>query len=117
MMIDREEITVTSKNGNDLSTILAVSDQPSTSVVIVSHGYDAKKDESAFELTDLGYDVVIFDYQGCGDSEGDFEKKTVTRDIEDLTAVIDYFDKDEGVIIYGSSFKALLLTIIFTHPL
>jgi alpha-beta hydrolase superfamily lysophospholipase len=104
--MNREELNINSRNGNSLSCIIAYPDHPVEATIVVSHGYKAQKDESAFELVNLGYDVVIFDYQGCGDSEGHLKDKTATRDIEDLKSIIDFIDIEQKIIIYGASFGA-----------
>lgn len=64
---------------------------------ILSHGFTVDGTEShrmflklANRLAMNGMIVINFDYRGSGYSDGEFEDLTVTREIEDLKAVVDY---------------------------
>lgn len=64
-------------------------------VVIMCHGFAYFKEEdgifteSAKRLAKLGYAVYYFDFSGCGESEGDYSKTTLTKLIADLRSVYD----------------------------
>lgn len=50
-----------------------------------------------------GYNGVRFDFRGCGESSRSFGEQTLSTRIEDLEAVIEYFDPTVAVL-FGSSF-------------
>jgi len=118
-----EKVFIKSKNGNKLACLVA---KPTKieGLVISSQGFSSTKDKFQYksllnELPKLGFIVVVFEYQGLGESEGEFKEKTHTRDLEDLKSVVDYahnlfqFNK-EKFFIFGSSsggFTALILAL------
>ncbi|MCX2818275.1 alpha/beta hydrolase [Haladaptatus sp. F3-133] len=74
--------------------------------IFFSHGFVS--DMSGYErrserAVDEGYDAVRFDHRGCGGSSRLFGEQTLTTRIEDLCAVVDYFDASSYVL-FGSSF-------------
>jgi len=50
-----------------------------------------------------GYDAIRFDFRGCGDSDGTFLDQTLTHKLDDLAAVLAYFDPGSYAL-FGSSF-------------
>lgn len=62
-------------------------------VVIMCHGFGYFKEEDGLfiaisdRLTSLGYAVYYFDFSGCGESEGDYSKTTLTKLINDLKSI------------------------------
>lgn len=64
--------------------------------VIVCHGFRGRKENSnkicrfASRLTELGATVLAFDFQGSGESPGEFRTMTLSRQAEDLRNVIDF---------------------------
>lgn len=59
--------------------------------IILVHGFSKTKSERKFvelarELAKNGIASLRFDFSGCGDSEGKFEKMTITKEVEELTA-------------------------------
>ena len=108
-----EKIFIKSKNGNKLACLIAKPEKVE-GLVVSSQGFGSTKNTPPYqfllnELSKLGFIVVVFEYQGLGESEGEFREKTATRDLEDLRAVIDYaynsfeFDK-EKLFVCGESF-------------
>jgi dipeptidyl aminopeptidase/acylaminoacyl peptidase len=120
----QEKIIIKSKNGNKLACLVSKPDTKAEGLVVSSQGFGSTKNKPTYqfllnELPKLGFIVVVFEFQGLGESEGKFEEKTETRDLEDLKAVVDYaynsfeFDK-EKFFVYGASFggfTALNLTL------
>ncbi len=110
----QEKIFIKSKNGNKLACLISKPDGNAEGLVVSSQGFGSTKDKSHYqfllnELPKLNFITVVFEYQGLGESEGEFKEKTTTRDLEDLRAVVDYsydsFDfNKEKFFIFGSSF-------------
>ena len=61
--------------------------------------YERRCERAAAE----GYDAVRFDFRGSGDSDRAFVDATLTSRVEDLRAVLDYFDPG-AFALFGSSF-------------
>lgn len=108
-----ENLFIESKNGNKLACLVAKPENPK-GLVISSQGFGSTKDKPQYQsllngLPKLGFVVVVFEFQGSGESEGDFRQKTESRDLEDLRAVVEYafnnfeFNK-EKFFVFGSSF-------------
>ncbi|MCH2378940.1 MAG: alpha/beta hydrolase, partial [Pedosphaera sp.] len=75
----------------DYSFHAAKSNSPFT--VIIGHGVTANKDRPfvetlAHSLSIAGIPTLRFSFSGNGDSEGSFEDSCITKEIEDLGAVI-----------------------------
>ena len=63
--------------------------------IICSHGLFSSKDSSKFvavaeHLAANGFVAIRYDHRGCGESQGQIEKTTVTGRIQDLEAVYHY---------------------------
>lgn len=75
------------------------------------HGFLSDKTGSYEERCERavreGYDAVRFDFRGSGESDGAFVDQTLGSRIEDLRAVVRYFDPDSFVF-FGSSFGAMV---------
>ena len=70
----------------------------SKKLIIFCHGRLVNKDNPFYvrlceKLFESGFNIYRFDFSGNGESEGDFLKCTITKDIEDLKSVADYFKK------------------------
>jgi alpha/beta superfamily hydrolase len=65
-------------------------------VVILAHGFAAEKtekgtfDDIAKGLIENGFLVYRFDFSGCGESEGDYSKTSLTKLIKDLRSIISF---------------------------
>ena len=63
-------------------------------LVIVCHGFTGSKEGGggatamADALAGRGFATLLFDFTGCGESEGLWEEITLTRQVEDLAAVV-----------------------------
>lgn len=67
-------------------------------LVILCHGFLGNKDNWFFQalskkISESGYSCFRFDFSGCGDSQGAFEESTISKQIEDIASVVDYFKK------------------------
>jgi len=67
-------------------------------LIVIGHGVTANKDrawavELAGGLASAGFASLRFSFSGNGESDGDFRESTVTREVEDLGAVLDHVGK------------------------
>lgn len=63
-------------------------------LVIIGHGVTGNKDRPwaealASAIADSGTPTLRFSFSGNGDSEGDFRESTVSKEVQDLAAIID----------------------------
>jgi dipeptidyl aminopeptidase/acylaminoacyl peptidase len=103
---------------NRISAVLARPDDHDRAYpcVVLSHGLVSSKDSSkwvqlAERLMDAGVAACRFDYHGCGESTGDIRHTSLTKRLENLSAIIDYLVNHYAVDgarlgIIGSSFGA-----------
>lgn len=65
-------------------------------VIIVCHGFTGSKDGGGSaqtmgeELGERGYNTLLFDFSGNGDSEGLFENITLSGQVDDLKSAVDW---------------------------
>lgn len=86
--------------------------RPGGTIIIVCHGFTGSKEgggralKMAKELGVKGYATMLFDFSGCGESEGDFADVSLTRHIGDLKCTIDFCRElgFERIITVGRSF-------------
>lgn len=106
-----KKVSYTNKQGLKLSALL-YSSPARGALVIVCHGFTGSKEGGgravamAEEMGKRGYATLLFDFSGCGESEGSFADITLTGHIEDLASSVDY-GLDSGfqrVITLGRSF-------------
>ena len=94
-MQNTKRIDIKNQNGHRLIGILHESSE-SNKIVIVCHGRLCTKDDFFIpslceDLAKNGFNAYRFDFSGNGESEGSFEESTMTNDIEDIKAVVDFF--------------------------
>lgn len=70
--------------------------------VIIAHGFNGSKSERKFvklarQLSKNGIAVLRFDFSGCGDSEGDFEKMSIHQEVEDLKAAYENLARQPSI--------------------
>lgn len=63
-------------------------------LVVIAHGVTANKDRDwartlAAELAGAGFASLRFSFSGNGESEGDFRESTISKEVQDLGAVLD----------------------------
>ncbi|MFB6180304.1 MAG: alpha/beta hydrolase family protein [Candidatus Nanohalobium sp.] len=73
--------------------------------IFVCHGFGGNKDRQSeyLELSEEGFNVVTFSFRGNGESSGDFIDQDLSSRIEDLKAVVEYFEPEKAVL-FGTSF-------------
>lgn len=83
-----------------------------SALIIVCHGFTGSKEGSeqavamGNELALLGFSTLLFDFAGCGESEGHWEDLTLTGQIDDLGSVVEWsrLQGFKRIILTGRSF-------------
>lgn len=107
-----EKVSFKNKKGEILSGLLFSGGKSGMPVVVVCHGFTGSKEgrgravEMARFLLQSGYATLLFDFAGCGESQGNFLDLTLTGHIEDLTCAVDFCLENElgPVFTLGRSF-------------
>jgi dipeptidyl aminopeptidase/acylaminoacyl peptidase len=109
-----KEVSFQNEKGHALSGIIKYPDDVEAGikfpVVVVLHGFNETKHNdltatTANHLFPYGFLTLRFDFHGHGESEGKYEEHTLTQQIQDVEAAIDYLeelpnvDKDRVAII------------------
>lgn len=94
-------------------------------LVVICHGFgDDKTQRKIVRLARiLEKDRIAtfrFDFEGCGDSEGDFLKATVEKEVEDLNSAIRYIKKIKNIDLrnfafVGHSIGAVICTLFLAR--
>ena len=106
-----ERVQYPNSAGLRLSGLL-YSNKPAGTVIVVCHGFTGSKEGGgralimAEELGAMGYATLLFDFSGCGESEGDFADVTLTRHIGDVGTTVAYCRElgFERILTLGRSF-------------
>jgi pimeloyl-ACP methyl ester carboxylesterase len=112
----KRQFTIDNEEGEKLVCIEAMPKQykGKLPVIILCHGFGYFKEEDGLftamseRLSLMGYVVYYFDFSGCGESEGDYSKTTLTKLIGDLKSVYktvtsyDYINLDRVSLISQS---------------
>jgi len=93
-----EKVSIKNKRGERLAGLRDLSNikKDKYPTVILVHGFGADKTESgmfddlAGRLTASGYQIFRFDFAGLGESGGDYADTTLTKQAEDLDAILNY---------------------------
>ncbi len=81
-------------------------------IVIVCHGFTGSKEGGGNallmgdNLSGIGFSTLLFDFSGCGSSEGDWKELTLSNQIEDLGTIVKWC-RNAGynkIILNGRSF-------------
>lgn len=108
-----EDVTIQNPEGLRLAALCLHCQPDSRGWVVVCHGFTGSKEGGgkAMAMADAlaaqtGFSFLLFDFAGNGQSEGQFEDLTLTRQIQDLGAVIDWCQKQDRapVVTMGRSF-------------
>lgn len=95
-----QKLQFNNKNGNELSARLDLPvDQEPLAYAIFAHCFTCSKNLLAIKnisrgLTAKGIAVLLFDFTGLGDSEGEFENTTFSSNINDLFAAANFLKKE-----------------------
>jgi uncharacterized protein (TIGR00725 family) len=119
----RREVSVTFRNekGKQLVGILHLPKKEKPPLVIICHGFDRTKTDKKFvelarTLQKEGIATFRFDFEGCGDSEGNFGEMTIKREARDLNSalktVLKEGDFDSSKIAFiGDSLGAVVISL------
>jgi uncharacterized protein (TIGR00725 family) len=126
----RQEIPMTFKNkrGRELMGILHLPEREKPPLAVICHGFQRTKTERKFvflarELSKEGIAVFRFDFEGCGDSDGDAKEITFSNEVEDLKTAINFvlgnsnLDSKRLAIIADSSGSVVATLFAQNHPL
>lgn len=87
----RKEIPITFKNkkGKELVGVVHLPEREKPPLVIIAHGFQGTKSEKKFvslarSLQKAGILVFRFDFEGCGDSQGEPSRLTVADEVSDF---------------------------------
>lgn len=91
-----------------------------SSLVILMHGFMSEKRERvmttiASELQEKGIAYIRFDFNGHGDSEGDFQNMTVANEIEDAKKIYEYarsLDFVGDIVLLGHSQGGVVASMV-----
>ncbi len=87
-----QHVTFSSRRSGHLAGVLHLpAGKANSSGVILCHGMESSKESLKFvhlgeSLSGAGFTVLRFDFTGAGESAGEFESITCTRQVEDLEA-------------------------------
>ncbi len=106
-----KEILINTRDDKKLAAYLWEPADGSKFMLVICHGFRGAKENGgkvfafADKLRKAGAGVVAFDFRGSGKSDGEFASVTLSRQGEDLQAVIDHVDRAYGlpVILLGRS--------------
>lgn len=90
-------------------------------IVILGHGLTGNKDrpvitDTAKALNAIGFDTLAFSFAGNGQSQGNFREATISKEVGDLSSVIDAVAYSYPKIAYiGHSMGAAVGVIQATH--
>jgi alpha-beta hydrolase superfamily lysophospholipase len=88
------------ENSRDLELVGNFWSADSEKGIVMAHGFTGSKEqygkftEIAEYLNQEGFNVLAFDFSGCGESEDD--SITIDKEVEDLEAAVEFF-KEKGV--------------------
>ena len=110
-----EALTFTDPDGHKISGILAKPDKKTDRIAVLCHGFLSNKNSKTNKaLTEIllpqGIATFRFDFFGQGESEGPFERITVTTAVQQALAALDLV-KAKGygkIALVGSSFGGLV---------
>ncbi|MBT9173374.1 MAG: hypothetical protein DDT21_01771 [Syntrophomonadaceae bacterium] len=107
-----QKVRVKNQRGFHLAGLLYGSPRVTGQMVIIAHGFTGSKEGGgravamAEALGTLGYGAFLFDFAGCGESEGEFRDISLSNHIGDLRAVFDYCRSSgfSTIVLAGRSF-------------
>lgn len=96
--VKEELVHIRNKDGDWLEgdVTFPINQQHKNPAVILVHGFGVDRYESgwfsefSYKLSSAGYLVFKFDFSGCGNSEGDYRKTSLTKLSNDLETILKY---------------------------
>ena len=93
--------TIHNQDGERLDTAFHPGADGARDLLVIGHGVTANKDRPflvalAEAVSQAGIAVLRVSFAGNGDSEGRFEDATITKEVEDLGAVLDAVQADDA---------------------
>ena len=91
-----QKIKIKNRRGFRLAGLLHGSPLITGQILVIAHGFTGTKEGGgraiamAEGLVSLGFGALLFDFAGCGESEGEFREVSLSNHIDDLRAVYDY---------------------------
>lgn len=97
-----QNVEIEGDHGKLSAVVQTPDNQKNFPLVIICHGFTGQKNSDLLEnlsdeLESRGIASLRFDFNGHGDSEGNFQDMTVLNEIEDAKKVYDYAEKIPGV--------------------
>ncbi|NPV89384.1 MAG: alpha/beta hydrolase [Firmicutes bacterium] len=92
-----ERVWFNSRRGERLAGVLHRPKGTPRRGMILTHGFRGSKEgggkavELAEQISDRGLAVLRFDFAGVGESEGEFDRITLSRQVADLQGALDWF--------------------------
>ncbi len=107
-----QKIHFLNSRNNKLAALFYTQNIANTPTLIVCHGFTGSKEgaEKALEMAEYfvqgNIDVLLFDFAGLGESEGNFVDLTLTNQIDDPYSAINWCEKQGSnfIITMGRSF-------------
>jgi len=107
-----KSVHITNGRGEELAGLVFEPSAEGRYMVVICHGFRGGKENGgklfrwAERLQGLGLGVAAFDFSGSGSSQGAYENITLSRQAEDLRAIIDYVHQEfhRPIILLGRSF-------------
>lgn len=80
-------------------------------MVVIGHGVTANKDRPMLKaiaegLSERGWSCIRFSFSGNGESEGRFQESTISKEVEDLKAILKTIPQERRVAYIGHSMGA-----------
>lgn len=87
------EVTITNSSKEKLDYAFHGDPTDTSLLVIIGHGVTGNKDRPwavglAEAVSEAGFGALRFSFAGNGDSEGDFAKSSITKEMKDLKAIV-----------------------------
>lgn len=107
-----DKFFIPNQAGRRLACLLFVPQEKPRFQMVVSHGFRGRKensgrlDEFAEKIIHHSGRLLAFDFAGSGESEGSFSEMSLSSQVEDLQAVVEFaLEKDDSpLILLGRSF-------------
>jgi uncharacterized protein len=110
-----EELNFSPEKNIKLNAILFKTQLKSKGIVFYSHGNADNLERwgvYAADFTQLGYDVLMYDYRGFGKSNGVFEEKDVLSDANFIFQELTKSYAKENIVVFGRSLGTGIATYV-----